>query len=395
MKRQRSLDELFSAWRAEPVPPIRTTPTREGSIALAYALRDVARKRRRRSLLRRVSVIVAVAAGVFGIGVSLWIYERPGASLAALEVAGQGTSTAQSRGQSGAGHAATLKDSVGDVRVLDASGGVLLDVPRLAEGEGLRIGEGSASLGFSSGAVASVARRSALTLTATERTESLLLTLGRVDVEVPKLDRERGFSVETPDAKVVVHGTGFSVSVAPENERGIRTAVSVTHGVVSVEYEGRQVRLSAGQHWPEPIAGGEVEPSAPAAGNATSVDRDAPPGEQPVLEKLRAKRAGKSGRVRRAPSARESRELAEQNGHFARAMLLKNQGQTEGALAELTHLLSSHPASPLRQEARVERLRMLRGLGRGDDARSEASHYLRDFPDGYAAQEARELLEEP
>lgn len=387
MKRQRSLDELFSAWRAEPVPPARTTPTREGSIALAYALRDVARRRRRRSLLRRVSVVVAVAAGVFGIGLSLWIYERPGASLAAREVAGQGTSAAPSGAHGVASHAVTLKDRVGDVRVLDASGGVLLDVARLAEGNGLRTREGSASLGFPSGAVASVARRSALTLTATERTESLLLTLGRVDVEVPKLDRERGFSIETPDAKVVVHGTGFSVSVAPENERGIRTRVSVTHGVVSVEHEGRQVRLSAGQHWPELSADGQLEPSSLAAGHAT-------PGEEPALDKPRGKRAGKSGRVRRAPSARESRELAEQNGHFARAMLLKNQGQAEGALAELTHLLSSHPASPLRQEARVERLRILRGLGRGDDARSEASHYLRDFPDGYAAQEARELLEE-
>jgi hypothetical protein len=378
MKQQRSLDELFSAWRAEPVPPTRTTPTREGSIALAYALRDVARKRRRRSLLRRVSIAVAVAAGVFGIGISLWIYEHPAASLVAHEVAGQDTSGAQPGGHaaemSGAEHAVVLKavalnDSVGDVRVLDATGGVL-DVPRLAEGHGLRTREGSASLGFPSGAVARVARRSALLLAATERTESLLLTYGRVDVEVPKLDRERGFSVQTPDAKVVVHGTGFSVSVAPENEPGIRTAVSVTHGVVSVEHEGRQIRLSAGQHWPDPVASDQVE-------------------------KPRGKRVGKASRSRRAPSARESRELAEQNGHFARAMLLKNQGQTEGALSELTHLLSSHPASPLRQEARVERLRILRSLGRGREARSEASHYLSDFPDGYAAQEASELLEEP
>lgn len=276
---------------------------------------------------------------------------------------------------SGAEHAVVLKavtlnDAVGDVRVLDATGGVMLDVPRLAEGHGLRTREGSASLGFPSGAVARVAGRSALLLTATERTESLLLTYGRVDVEVPKLDRERGFSVQTPDAKVVVHGTGFSVSVAPENEPGIRTAVSVTHGVVSVEHEGRHIRLSAGQHWPDPSASDQVE-------------------------KPRSKRAGKASRSRRAPSARESRELAEQNGHFARAMLLKNQGQTEGALSELTHLLSSHPASPLRQEARVERLRILRSLGRGREARSEASHYLSDFPDGYAAQEASELLEEP
>jgi hypothetical protein len=386
MKPQPNLAELFSAWRAEPLPPTRTAPTREGSIAIAYALREVARKRRRRSLLRRSSIAVAVAAGVFGIVLSLWMHDRSAAPLAARQVSSHDTSGEQSAPS----HAVLLNDSVGDVRVVDAHGSLLRDPSGLAEGYGVRTGEGSASLGFSSGALARVARGSALTLTATERTESLLLTRGRVDVEVPKLDRERGFSVETPDAKVVVHGTGFSVSVAPENEREIRTAVSVTHGVVSVQHQGREVRLSAGQHWPDDF-------EAPAAADAgdESLERDVETSKESVREKPRGKHAGKATRSRRAPSARESRELAEQNGHFARAMLLKNQGQAQDALSELTHLLRSHPASPLRQEARVERLRILRSLGRRDEARREASRYLSDFPDGYAAQEARELLEEP
>jgi FecR-like protein len=376
VKQQPNLDQLFAAWRAEPLPPARTTPTREGSIAIAYTLREVARRRRRQKLLRRSGLIAAVAAGVMGLGLSLWMYERPPAAVATLD----------DTSQESVSHDVTLSDAVGDVRVIDAAGSVVLDTPRLAAGYGVRTKEGSASLGFPSGAAARVSRRSALKLTAMERTESLLLTRGRVDVEVPKLDPRRGFSVATPDAKVIVHGTGFSVSVDPLAERGLRTAVSVTHGVVSVQHAGQEVRLTAGQSWPgEPAPAADTDDAVADAGDPAS--------DEIVSEKPR-KRGGKASRNRRAPSARESRELAEQNGHFARAMTLKNQGRAQGALDELTHLLSSHPASPLRQEARVERLRILRSLGRAGEAASEARHYLSDFPDGYAAQEARELLEE-
>jgi hypothetical protein len=375
MTQRKALDELFSAWRAEPVPIARTTPTKEGSLAIVYALREVARRRRRRNLLRRWSFVAAAAAGVFGLAFSLWMNEHPSASLAAPEVA----STRE---------VVALNDAVGDVSVIDAAGSLVLDLPSLAEGYGVRIKEGSATLGFPSGAAARVSRRSRLKLTATESSEALFLSQGRVDVEVPRLDARRGFSVETPDAKVMVHGTGFSVSVDPGDGQAIRTAVSVTHGVVSVQHAGHEVRLTAGQRWPA-----EPEPSGAVDVPDASADRDDPGATERVTEKRR-KRDGKSGRLRRAPSARESRELAEQNGHFARAMTLKNQGQTQAALDELTHLLSSHPASPLRQEARVERLRILRSLGRREEAQSEAQHYQSDFPDGYAAQEARELLEE-
>ena len=375
------LDELFSAWRAEPMPAARTTPTKEGSIAIAYALRDVARRRRRQKILRRSSFVAAVAAGVFGLGISLWSSEslwsfgRPGASLTA-------------QGSAVQAHEVSLNDSVGDVRVIDAAGGVVLDVTRLTEGYSVRTKEGSTSLGFPSGAAARVARRSALKLTATEHTEALFLSRGRVDVEVPKLDPGRGFSVETPDAKVIVHGTGFSVKVDPTEMHGIRTAVEVTHGVVSVQHAGQEVRLTAGQSWPP------HEHEAPV--DEATVDDELDAGDTQVEARASEppKKQKRKARNRRAPSARESRELAEQNGHFATAMTLKNQGKTQGALDELNHLLSMHPSSPLRQEARVERLRILRGLGRTQEATSEASHYLSDFPDGYAAQEARELLEE-
>ncbi len=375
-KPEPGLDELFSAWRAEPLPAARTTPTKEGSIAIAYALRDVARRRRRQKLLRRSSFVAAVAAGVFGLGISLW-----GSDESAISVAGH--SSVAEHSVSALTNAVTLNDSVGDVRIIDSTGGVVLDVPRLAEGYGVRTKEGSTSLGFPSGAAARVARRSALKLTATERTEALFLSRGRVDVEVPKLDPGRGFSVETPDAKVIVHGTGFSVRVDATEVHGIRTAVEVTHGVVSVQHAGREVRLTAGQSWPPHQ-------------HATLVDEEASESDVQVEERASdaPRKPKRKAPRRRAPSARESRELAEQNGHFARAMTLRNQGQTQGALDELMHLLSSHPASPLRQEARVERLRILRGLGRTQEAASEASHYLSDFPDGYAAQEARELLEE-
>lgn len=378
MTRRSTLEEIFESWRAEPLPRPPSAPTLEGSMRVASALAQVARHRRRQRVLRRAAAALAVAAGVLAIGVSFtgqgpvarWLSPAAVTAEVSVQMTGSG------------------------VEVTDAEGKALDDAPRLAEGYGLRTLQGSAKLGFPSGAEARVARRSTLTLTATRSTEALYLEQGRVDVEVPKLDRERGFSVETPDAKVVVHGTGFSVSVGPEETRP-RTEVSVSHGIVAVHHAGGVSLLHAGDTWPHdeaPSAGSEdhehehehVAGTDPAEG--AQLDDGASLGRSSEKKKPR--------RRVRAPTARQSRELAEQNGHFAQAMVLKNQGRSEAALAELQHLLSSHPSSPLKQEARVERLRILRSLGRIADAQREARRYLRAFPDGYAAQEARELLEE-
>jgi hypothetical protein len=218
-----------------------------------------------------------------------------------------------------------------------------------------------------------------------------------VDVEVPKLDATRGFSVETPDARVTVHGTHFSVVVEPTVD-GSRTRVQVAHGIVSVQQGGREVFLTAGQVWPS-------SDEAPAAPTPTATDRDSGSHEPALAEGDDADEAdespppasiedAKSGaRTHRSrPRKFDSRELADQNERFARAMILKKNGDATGALRELGLLLRRYPGSPLMQELRVERLRILRGLGRTEPAEREARRYLREFPQGYAVPEAMELL---
>ena len=383
MTQRPALEEVFAAWRKQSTPLPRA-PSHAGSDLVANALAQVQGRRQRRAWGRRLALSCAAAAVLLGLGASLW----EGGRRSALH----GSPAAE------ATLTVALNEAQGEVSVSDAAGGPVSGALALPEGYGVRTEQGSATLGFPSGAAARVSRRSSLRLTATRETEALLLSQGRVDVEVPKLDPRRGFAVQTPDAQVIVHGTGFSVSVDPA-ATGIHTQVDVTHGVVSVRHAGAEVRLTAGQHWPASSS----DPDLPAALLDVALPHTAQPDEAvpdtaPAAAETGETPASGAAAKRKARSnaqrARESRELAEQNGHFARAMTLKNQGRSNAALAELAHLLSSHPTSPLAQEARVERLRVLHGLGHRAQARREARRYLADFPDGYAAAEAQAVLEE-
>jgi len=68
---------------------------------------------------------------------------------------------------------------------------------------------------------------------ASKQSQSLVLPLGRVFVEVPKLSPGETLSVRTPDAEVRVHGTRFQVVRTTDD-----TQVSVVEGVVEVRPEG-------------------------------------------------------------------------------------------------------------------------------------------------------------
>jgi hypothetical protein len=348
---------------------------------VAAALRRVAEQKRKRSRARKLGLSLSLAAALTGLGVGSWF------SLGRDPLAARGGSDAS----------VLVNGPEGEVSVTDEVGHVVNAVSALTEGYGVRTERGSATLGFPSGARAKVANKSSLKITRARASEALYLARGGVDVEVPKLDPTRGFSVETPDARVTVHGTHFSVLVEPTVD-GPRTRVHVTHGLVSVQQAGHEVFLTAGQVWP---SSGEA-PAAPAT--PTASDRDSGT-DQPALSGDDAKEAGeapppasiddaKSGAraSRSRPRKFDSRELADQNEHFARAMTLKKNSDPTGALRELGLLLRRYPGSPLTQELRVERLRLLRGLGRTASAEREARRYLREFPQGYAVPEAQELL---
>jgi FecR-like protein len=372
---ERDLDRLFQAWRSEPVPPsLPSSDDRSGSALVAAALRQVAERKRRRRGWRRWGTALALAAGVSGLGVGAWLeLARAPVQTAALE----GSSQIQ------------LAARDGDVAITDGVGDVVNDVSALSEGYGVRTDQGGVTLGFPSGAQARVAHKSALKITAARVHEALFLASGAVDVEVPKLDPSRGFSVETPDARVTVHGTRFSVLVEPTAD-GPRTRVAVTRGIVSVQQAGHEVFLTAGQVWPA----GAAQPAPGAVPSAAAAPDAGAPEDEPAAT-APAQPDGKAASEQRArPRKFDSRELADQNRRFTRAMNSKKAGEPEAALRDLDRLVRRYPGSPLTQEVRVERLRLLRALGRSEAAAREAQRYIREFPDGYAVPEARESLPE-
>jgi hypothetical protein len=368
---ERDLDQLFQAWRSEPVPPsLPATEDRAGSAHVAAVLRRVAEQKQRRHRWRRWGTALALAAGVSGLGVGAWF------ELAAPPKTAEVDATSQ----------VVLAAREGDVAVTDGVGDVVNSVSALSEGYGVRTDQGGVTLGFPSGAQARVAHKSALKITAARAREALFLASGAVDVEVPKLDPTRGFSVETPDTRVTVHGTRFKVLVEP-TPNGPHTRVEVTRGIVSVQQAGHEVFLTAGQVWPaRPVPVERAEPGAASASDAGAPDDE--PEATPAAASV--PRSALPARLRKF----DSRELADQNHRFTRAMNLKKAGELKAALRELDKLVRRYPGSPLTQEARVERLRMLKALGRTGAAAREAQRYLREFPDGYAAPEARELSSE-
>jgi hypothetical protein len=376
---ERELDELFRAWRSEPVPPSLPpgVDDRGGSAVVAAALRRVAEQKQKKQRTRRLLSVLALAAAVVGLGVGAW------------HSLGREPIVAQADAPS-----VVVGGREGDVAVTDDVGHVVEAVSALSEGYGVRTEQGSATLGFPSGASAKVSSRSSLKITRARSQEALFLARGGVDVEVPKLGPTRGFSVETPDARVMVHGTRFSVVVEPTAE-GPRTRVQVAHGIVSVQQGGREVFLTAGQSFATAVA--KSEPSATGASSASdavaepATDVDAGLDDDEVDEGLSSHAADKPVRAV-ARRKFDSRELADQNERFARAMAHKKNGEPRAALRELAGILRRYPGSPLTQELRVERLRLLRGLGASRSAAREAKRYLREFPDGYALKEAEALL---
>jgi hypothetical protein len=304
----------------------------------------------------------------------------------------------------------------GHALVTDAAGQVFSAGASLGAGAELLTREGRAQLAFDSGAHAEVSEDAELRITEVGAIgrETVLLMRGRVDVDVPKRVTPVVFSVKTPDALVLVHGTRFSVDVDPLR-RGAQTQVEVSHGVVAVQSGGKEVRLLAGERWP-----GDAAPEGQAAPQPAGTilpqpaleARDAAVeglGERSSLDqrsKRQARRAARThaaGKRRAAvPSSRveqskaSDHELSEENRLFASAMEQKKTGDLSGALRGVELFLARYPGSVLRQEAEVEQFRLLRRLGRSRDAARQARRYLGDYREGYARDEAREIaLESP
>lgn len=170
-----------------------------------------------------------------------------------------------------------------------------------------------------------------------KKSRRIALNRGKVELEVPPLEKGSKLSVSTPNAVVVVHGTKFSVEYT-----GGDTCVKVTRGIVSVQRDASRERLTAGQQ------SGCGEPDA--IGGSTVARQDARDSEAETARNSKAK--GTAGAT-----------LKQENVLFRRALAAEQERDLGAAEANLKRLLERYPNSPLAGEARrvLARVRAARG----------------------------------
>ncbi|NUO49140.1 MAG: FecR domain-containing protein [Polyangiaceae bacterium] len=205
----------------------------------------------------------------------------------------------------------------------------------------LAVADGEATVRLVNGVAVTATIDSMLTFDEIEPRVDLGLGVGRF--VVPKLPAPDQFSVHTPDARVVVHGTDFVVSVRLDNEHGgTVTSVSVREGVVSVHHQGGEAVLGAGESW------SSAEQRAPAPVSASA----SPP--VPAIASASAVTVPTS-----KPSEQPTSTLTEENALFEKAMAARKAGND----AEVVRLLDAHrrkyPTSPLGPVVERERERAM------------------------------------
>jgi hypothetical protein len=91
----------------------------------------------------------------------------------------------------------------------------------------------------------------------------------------------------------------------------------------------------------------------------------------------------------------EASTLPEENRLMQAALAAARAGEDARAIKWLNELLARYPASPLAQNAKVERFRALARTGAAEPAATEARRYLNEHPNGMASDEARNIAAEP
>jgi hypothetical protein len=192
----------------------------------------------------------------------------------------------------------------------------------------------SAGLGLNLGAATRVSLSGLVGAPALNQVD---LKQGLLTCSVPHLHEGQRFSVQTPDARVVVHGTVFSVRVDSNRAHGAETCVEVTDGVVIVQHAGGETALNAGDHW-----GCDSSPSAKVAASPAvepEPARDSSGSERHLVPHASARPA------ERGTLGEESRLLQD-------AIAAERVGQPDRAQSLLNQLLARYPNSPLASEAR-------------------------------------------
>jgi len=248
--------------------------------------------------------------------------------------------------------------------------------------------DSGARLSTSSGAAIRLASSTELSLVpaggrASAGDERIRLTQGRVDVEVSKRAPGHTFSVSTPDALVVVHGTRFTVEVSRAKPGMVPvTSVRVTEGKVSVRNSRGAAMLEAGSSWrsatPDDVKTARAEP----ADDSHARQANAVPAASSTV---------RDDDVWADSGPPRPTSLTEENRIYQAAMQAKQLGRDAAMVRYLDRLLARYPKSPLAPDARVARFRALQRLGRAEEAARSARKYLAEHPEGFASQEARDV----
>jgi hypothetical protein len=167
----------------------------------------------------------------------------------------------------------------------------------------------------------------------------LELLAGEVHCRVPHLGTRDQFSIATPDAQVIVHGTVFSVRFDPSAQPA--TCVRVEQGLVEVRQNGASVRLGPGA---------ELGCTPPAAERTARAK--ASQSARPAQAAQPSASATQTAPRRAQPPQHEAGTLDEENRLLSAALAAEREGDRARARALFGELLRRHPASPLAPEAR-------------------------------------------
>jgi hypothetical protein len=169
---------------------------------------------------------------------------------------------------------------------------------------------------------------------------SVQLEAGQIRCAVPRLTNGAHFAVVTPNARVIVHGTRFTVRVDSPSAGVTRTCVRVSEGVVAVHHSSGEATLRAGDEWG----------CRPEARDAPRADAVVP--RTPAV--VPSPRVASRGSARQAaPIERAEGTLAEETTLLQTALAAERKGQRAAATTALMRLLSRYPDSPLAPEARA------------------------------------------
>ena len=353
--------------------------TADRARGIATIERAVLARARRRRLQWGVAALACAAAVFLLVRAERWMSARAKAgALVSINV-------------SPAGHGAALR--AGD------RAQALPERAELASGQRIETpSDGGASLRLSTGTSMDLAGSTSFRVDSQGSTERFSLQQGELSAHVAKLSPGQRFIIATPDAEIEVRGTRFRVHVLNGAEAcgaGSRTRLEVSEGIVEVRALGTTVNVTAGEHWPIDCMDAEPTHAPPPAPLGVSRAASNASTEPSHTEAARPVAMPSPEHVSPAPAAAErASELTQQNDLFAEGVALRRQGDVVGALRAYQSLIARFPASPLAENALVERMRLLAST-HDPRALSEAERYIARYPRGFALKEAKRLVDIP